>query len=92
MRLVANSTLPERLPNVRCPVTLVAGTFDPTRPPAMIEEFANSFHDARVAVLPSGHFMHIQTPSEVAQLIRRSLSASETETESGTLPARLWAS
>ena len=75
MRLVANSTLKDRLKDVRCPVTLAAGTFDPTRPPAMIEEFASAFADARVCVLPSGHFMHIQTPVEVAALVREALPA-----------------
>ena len=74
MRLVANSTLQDRLDDVRCPVTLAAGEFDATRPPSMIEGFAKWFRDARVAVLPSGHFMHIQSPGEVAQLIRSAIS------------------
>ena len=75
MRLVANSSLQDRLQDVRCPVTLAAGTFDPTRPPAMIEGFAKWFRDARVAVLPSGHFMHLQNPAEVAELIRGAITA-----------------
>ncbi len=92
MRLVANSSLQDRLENVRCPVTLAAGTFDPTRPPAMIEGFAKWFQDARVAVLPSGHFMHIQTPSEVAQLIRGVIAATDSEDLSGEFSSGVLAS
>jgi 3-oxoadipate enol-lactonase len=75
MRLVANSSLQDRLGDVRCPVTLAAGTFDRTRPPEMIEDFAKFFAEARVAVLPSGHFMHVQTPAEVAELIAQAMAA-----------------
>ena len=75
MRLVANSSLQDRLDDVQCPVTLAAGTFDKTRPPEMIEGFAKWFRNAKVAVLPSGHFMHIQTPAEVAELLRGPIAA-----------------
>jgi 3-oxoadipate enol-lactonase len=86
MRLVANSSLQDRLQDVRCPVTLAAGTFDATRPPEMIQAFVRSFRNARAAVLASGHFMHIQTPAEVAQLIRGAIEAPALDAVPGELP------
>jgi 3-oxoadipate enol-lactonase len=67
--MMAGSTLTGELPQVACPVLLVAGVHDALRPPAVIEPLAAQMPHARFRALETGHFMAVQTPAIVASTI-----------------------
>jgi 3-oxoadipate enol-lactonase len=48
---------------------VIAGEFDKTRPPAMVEPVARAIPGARFDVLPSCHFMAMQAPELVGKKI-----------------------
>lgn len=73
-RMLADATVTEELPGIRCPVLLIAGTHDPLRPPAAVEALARGMPDARFQALETGHFMATQTPGAVANAVHRFLS------------------
>jgi 3-oxoadipate enol-lactonase len=68
-RMLADATLTERLPQVACPVLLVAGVHDALRPPSLIEPLATNMPHARFRALDTSHFMAVQTPGIVAATI-----------------------
>ena len=57
------------LPRIGCPVLVLAGQHDTTRPPATVAKVAALIPNARFQVIDSGHVMPILTPSAVAQAI-----------------------
>ncbi|MGH7042115.1 MAG: alpha/beta fold hydrolase [Acetobacteraceae bacterium] len=68
-RMLVDSTVTEELPQITCPVLLLAGTLDRLRPPALVEPLAGRMPDARFRALETGHFMAVQTPALVAKEI-----------------------
>jgi 3-oxoadipate enol-lactonase len=54
---------------IECPTLVVAGEYDKVRTPAMVEQVASEIPGARYEVIPSGHFMAIQTPELVGELL-----------------------
>ncbi len=74
-RMLADATLTERLPEITCPVLLIAGTHDALRPPALIEPLAAKLPNARFQALETSHFMAVQTPVIVAEAIGRFLAS-----------------
>jgi 3-oxoadipate enol-lactonase len=57
------------LSGIKCPTMVIAGEFDKTRPPAMLEPVARAIPGARFEVLPSCHFMAMQAPDLVGKMI-----------------------
>jgi pimeloyl-ACP methyl ester carboxylesterase len=68
-RMLADATVTEHLPEIACPVLLIAGTHDALRPPSLIEPLAANMRNARFQALETSHFMAVQTPGIVAEAI-----------------------
>lgn len=54
---------------IRCPVLVIAGQHDTTRPPEVLQQVAKAISDARFGVIDSGHAMPILSPALVAREI-----------------------
>ena len=54
---------------IACPTLVIAGEFDKVRTPEMVAPVARQIPGARYAVIPSGHFMAVQTPELVGEMI-----------------------
>jgi 3-oxoadipate enol-lactonase len=72
-RMLANCDLTEDLANLGVPVLFLAGTYDPLRPPALIEPLSRTVPNGRFKELPTGHFMATQSPELVAAEINQFL-------------------
>lgn len=62
-----NAQVEDRLGELKVPVQFIAGALDPLRTPAIIKALAAKVNGARFEEIPSGHFMHVQTPALVAE-------------------------
>jgi 3-oxoadipate enol-lactonase len=68
-RMLAATDLTGELSRIACPVLVIGGRFDRTRPPATAEPVARAIPGARFKILESGHYMSTQTPELVATAI-----------------------
>jgi 3-oxoadipate enol-lactonase len=68
-RMLAGSDLTPELAALACPVLLVGGRYDRTRPPSAVEPLATIIPNARYALIDSGHYMAAQTPELLARTI-----------------------
>jgi 3-oxoadipate enol-lactonase len=68
-RALAESNLESLAGALTCRCLILAGSRDPLRPPARARELANRLPHAEFDVIDSGHFMHVQSPREVAARI-----------------------
>jgi 3-oxoadipate enol-lactonase len=74
-RMLMATDLQPELPRIACPALILAGAFDGTRPPALVEPVARSIPNARYAVLQSGHYAPLQTPDLYARAVGEFLDA-----------------
>jgi 3-oxoadipate enol-lactonase len=74
-RMLAGMDLQPELSRIACPVLVIAGTLDRTRPPALVEPVARSIPGARYTVMETGHYAPIQTPELYARVIGEFLDA-----------------
>jgi 3-oxoadipate enol-lactonase len=74
-RMLAVTDLQPELPHVACPVLVLAGTLDGTRPPTLVEPVARAIPGARYAVLETAHYAAVQTPDLYAQAVAEFLDA-----------------
>jgi 3-oxoadipate enol-lactonase len=68
-RMLVNGTVGDDLPRIACPVLMISGTHDKLRPPSLIEPMAARMPNATFSALETGHFMAVQTPALVAEVI-----------------------
>ncbi len=68
-RMLADSDLAPKLGALACPVLVIGGSFDRTRPPATVEPVAHLIPGARYQLLETGHYMAAQTPELIATTI-----------------------
>jgi len=68
-RMLAATDLTAELARIACPVLVIGGRFDRTRPPATAEPVAHAIPGAQFKILDSGHYMAVQTPELVADAI-----------------------
>lgn len=73
-RMLANYDLAEEMAALAAPVLFLAGTYDPLRPPSLIEPMSRTVPQGRFKELPTGHFMATQTPELVAAEINEFLA------------------
>ena len=60
----------ERLPEIRCPITLVVGEDSDSHPPEFVAQLAARVQDCRTTVVDGAtHFVPMEKPQEVARLI-----------------------
>jgi pimeloyl-ACP methyl ester carboxylesterase len=74
-RMLADMDLRPELSHIACPVLVLAGTLDGTRPPALVEPVARAIPGARYAVLETGHYAAVQTPELYADTVGAFLDA-----------------
>jgi 3-oxoadipate enol-lactonase len=68
-RLLAGLDIKAELGRIACPALVLAGEYDLDRPPENGSAVAAAIATSEFRIIPSGHFMAIQTPSLVAQHI-----------------------
>lgn len=78
-RMLAGMDLVPLLPRIGCPVLVLAGETDGTRPAALVRPVADAIPGAIFREVPSGHVMALLTPVETAgwigEFIRRAIGA-----------------
>jgi pimeloyl-ACP methyl ester carboxylesterase len=66
-RMLAALDAGPALASVRSPTLVLAGAYDPLRPPELMSQVAERIAGARFEIVPSGHVMSYQTPDAVGQ-------------------------
>jgi 3-oxoadipate enol-lactonase len=61
-RMLASTDMQDELTTLRCPVLVIAGLLDRTRPPPLAKAVADSIPHAAYDELRTGHYMAAQTP------------------------------
>jgi pimeloyl-ACP methyl ester carboxylesterase len=61
-RMLAGLDMDDALARIRAPALILAGEHDGDRPPAGVATVAEKIRDAQFRIVPSGHFMALQTP------------------------------
>ena len=74
-RMLVDTDLQPELPRIACPALIIAGTYDRTRPPPLVEPVARAIPGARYAVLETGHYAPVQTPELYARTVAEFLDA-----------------
>lgn len=72
-RMVINLDLEASLASISRPVLLLGGKHDGTRPPAVVQQLASTIPGARFEAIETGHFLSIQAPELVSQIIQAEL-------------------
>jgi len=78
-RMLAATDLQPELSRIACPVLVLAGSLDRTRPPALVEPVARAIPGARYQLLETGHYMAVATPELLATAIGDFLDAVRAE-------------
>jgi 3-oxoadipate enol-lactonase len=68
-RMLADMDLAPELPHIACPVLVIAGALDRTRPPLLVEPVARAIPGARFVELETGHYAPVQTPELYARTV-----------------------
>jgi 3-oxoadipate enol-lactonase len=68
-RMLAGLDMGAELTRLGCPVLVIGGSLDRTRPPALAEATASAIPGARYIEIPTGHYMAVQTPELIADCI-----------------------
>lgn len=68
-RVLARTNMLHMLPQIRCPVLVVAGRHDTVRPHAGTAELAKRIPGARFALIEAGHFLPTQGPEPLVALL-----------------------
>jgi 3-oxoadipate enol-lactonase len=68
-RALARTNMLHMLPQIRCPVMVVAGRHDTVRPHAGTAELAKKIPGARFELIEAGHFMPTQGPQPLLALL-----------------------
>jgi len=68
-RALARTNMLHMLPQIRCPVMVVAGRHDTVRPHAGTAELAKKIPGARFKLIEAGHFMPTQAPAPLVELL-----------------------
>ena len=61
-RMLAATKMQDELTELRCPVLVIGGHFDGTRPPHIAKAVADAIPNATFEELRTGHYMAVQTP------------------------------
>jgi 3-oxoadipate enol-lactonase len=72
--MLAATDMQDELTKLRCPVLVIGGSLDRTRPPAISQAVARVIPGARYIELRTGHYMAVQTPDLIFDGIDKFLS------------------
>jgi 3-oxoadipate enol-lactonase len=68
-RVLARHNATALIERIKCPIMIMAGRHDAVRPPAGSEEIARKIPGARFELIDSGHFMPVQAPGLLRDLL-----------------------
>ena len=68
-RMLIHTDLQPELAYVQCPVLVMAGALDRSRPAHLVEPVARAIPGARYALLETGHYAPVQTPELYARTV-----------------------
>jgi 3-oxoadipate enol-lactonase len=74
-RMLAATDMQDELTRLSCPVLVIGGTFDRTRPPQLAKEVASAIPHAAYDEVRTGHYMAVQTPDLIFDRIDALLRA-----------------
>ena len=74
-RMLAATDMQDELARLRCPVLVLGGVFDRTRPPALSKAAADIIPGARFEEIRTGHYMAAQTPDLIFDRVNAFLRA-----------------
>jgi 3-oxoadipate enol-lactonase len=74
-RMLAATDMQDELTRLRCPVLVIGGSFDRTRPPPLSQATADAIPGARYIEVRTGHYMAVQTPDLIYDCIASFLDA-----------------
>jgi 3-oxoadipate enol-lactonase len=74
-RMLAATDMQDELARLRCPVLVLGGSFDRTRPPKLAQALAKIMPNAGYDEIPTGHYMAVQTPDLIFDNIASFLDA-----------------
>jgi 3-oxoadipate enol-lactonase len=75
--MLAATEMQDELTTLRCPVLVIGGSFDRTRPPQLAKIVAAAIPNATYAELRTGHYMAVQTPDLLFDRIEAFLRAAD---------------
>ena len=73
-RMLAATNIEGELAKLHCPVLVIGGSFDRTRPAALSQAAASAIPGARYIEVRTGHYMAVQTPDLIFDCLNRFLS------------------
>jgi 3-oxoadipate enol-lactonase len=68
-RMLASTEMDDELKKLSCPVLVLGGAFDRTRPPSLSKAAADMIPHARYEELQTGHYMAAQTPELIFERV-----------------------
>jgi 3-oxoadipate enol-lactonase len=68
-RMLAATDMQDELTSLRCPVLVIGGSLDRTRPPAVSQAVAKAMPNAGYHEVRTGHYMAVQTPDLIFDCI-----------------------
>jgi 3-oxoadipate enol-lactonase len=68
-RMLAEADMQDELTRLRCPVLVIGGSLDRSRPPKLAQDVANAIPGASYVELNTGHYMSVQTPDLIFDCI-----------------------
>ena len=74
-RMLAATDIEDELTRLRCPVLVIGGSLDRTRPPQLAEAVAKTMPKAGYTEVRTGHYMAVQTPDLIFDHIASFLDA-----------------
>jgi 3-oxoadipate enol-lactonase len=74
-RMLAATQMDDELKKLNCPVLVLGGAFDRTRPPALSKAVADVIPGARFEEIRTGHYMAAQTPELIFERVNAFLRA-----------------
>jgi 3-oxoadipate enol-lactonase len=74
-RMLAATDMQDELAKLRCPVLLLGGSLDRTRPPKLVQALAKTMPNAGYDEIRTGHYMAVQTPDLIFDNIASFLDA-----------------
>jgi 3-oxoadipate enol-lactonase len=74
-RMLAHAAMADELAKLSCPVLVIGGSFDRTRPPELAKAVASAIPGATFEEIRTGHYMAVQTPDLIFDRVSAFLRA-----------------
>jgi 3-oxoadipate enol-lactonase len=74
-RMLAHAAMADELAKLSCPVLVIGGSLDRTRPPELAKAVAGAIPGATYEEIRTGHYMAVQTPDLIFDRVSAFLRA-----------------